>query len=130
MKLDERTEFILPTKKEDEEQGFCERGFPFIRICGKNQCTELDIKTKSEYESLTHSLFFLLAEEQKLICPKCGSILEYDCDPGDDSVGMPGYQMVGCINDTCHFKSDGQTEEIENELIRTIFPYYWRWGET
>jgi len=127
IKIDERTDFVLPVKKEDEEHGFCERGFPLIRFYGKNQCVEFDIKTKNEYESLTYDLFFLLAKEEKLKCPKCKSILEYDADEGDPSVGMPGYRMVGCINDNCYFKSDGQTKEIEQELIREIFPLYWIW---
>lgn len=126
-KIDERTVFVLPTKKEDEEQGFCERGFPFIRIIGKNQCVEFDIETKKDYESLTQDLFFLLAEEGKVVCPRCKSILEYEDDPGDSSVGMPGYRMVSCINEDCYYNFDGKTEELEQELIREVFPLYWRW---
>lgn len=123
--------FWTGTSKEDEGDGYFEGcPHPMFQFTGKTHNSfDLPIKTKEEYISVTNDLFWFLAEAQKLLCPKCNHRIDYDDDPGDASVGMQGYRMAGCVDDNCHFAMDGQTEEVEKELIRTIFPLYWRWLE-
>ena len=113
------------TEKEEKEGLFDGHILPQIVFVGE-YTVYLPFGNKEAYESFTNDLFWHLASEKKLKCPRCGNIMDYENDPGDSSVGMSGYIMANCINRECHY-FDIETEEKERELIREVFPLYWKW---
>jgi hypothetical protein len=117
------------SKQEELDGHFDSHPYPMLQFNGKEYNVDLLFKDKKQYIWFTRELFFTLASQQKLKCPRCDHMIDFELDTGDASVGMQGYVLAGCCNDDCYFSVDGQTEEIEEELIRELFPLYWRWVE-
>lgn len=125
IKIFEGLSFWLGDTEAEEKQGFNEISAPFIEIHGKKRSLRMPIQ-KDEYNWFTEELFWLLAQEGKLRCPRCDSEMDYEGCLGDESVGMLPYEMAICLNEKCYF-FEIDTEKKEQELIRETFPVYWRW---
>lgn len=117
------------TKEEELNGHFATIPYPTINFNG-TYSAGLAIENKRLYEGFTRDLFFNLASRGKLKCPKCGKLIDFDLDDGDSSVGLQGCIMAGCSDDSCYYSMDGQTKEIEEELIKDLFPLYWRWNNS
>ena len=113
------------TEEEEQDEFFDSNPLPEIVFVGE-YAASLPFENKETYESFTIDLFWYLASEGKLKCPRCQNIMDYENDPGDSSVGMPGYIMANCTNKECYY-FEIETKEKEEELIREVFPFYWKW---
>lgn len=113
------------TEKDEKDKYFDGDPLPSLVFDGDIPAY-LSINNKKDYDYFTQHLFWNLASENKLKCPRCGAIMDYENDPGDSSIGKPGYIMVNCTNEECHY-FEIESEEKEKELIREVFPFYWKW---